>query len=189
MIESIQQGLYFTRSGEDHLDSGKPPVILLHGLFGMGRNLGAVARALSDQYAVFSFDLPNHGRSPHSDAMTISSMADDVLDSDFCGHFYGIVGAVVIDQNHLIDPIVRNFMIRFFKCQRSFVGGHHDNDLAAAVHGETDKRWRSETQTQRRDFRTFAGVSRVPSRTPPPLCHHSSASSFSRTLVSFTVGT
>ena len=79
MIDTIQQGLYFTRSGEDHLVSGKPPVILLHGLFGMGRNLGAVARALSDQYAVFSFDLPNHGRSPHSDEMTISSMADDVL--------------------------------------------------------------------------------------------------------------
>ena len=79
MIDSIQQGLYLTRSGEDHLVSGKPPVILLHGLFGMGRNLGAVARALSDQYAVFSFDLPNHGRSPHSDEMTISSMADDVL--------------------------------------------------------------------------------------------------------------
>jgi pimeloyl-ACP methyl ester carboxylesterase len=75
MVDSVQQGLYLTRSGEVNLGNGKPPVILLHGLFGMGRNLGAVARALSDQYAVFSFDLPNHGRSPHSDAMTISSMA------------------------------------------------------------------------------------------------------------------
>jgi len=79
MVMSVEQDLYVTRSGESNLNSGKPPVILLHGLFGMGRNLGAVARALSDQYAVFSFDLPNHGRSPHSDAMTISSMADDVL--------------------------------------------------------------------------------------------------------------
>ena len=79
MVKHVEQGLYVARSGESNLNSGKPPVILLHGLFGMGRNLGAVARALSDQYAVFSFDLPNHGRSPHSDAMTISSMADDVL--------------------------------------------------------------------------------------------------------------
>jgi len=79
MVDSVQQGLYLTCSGEVNLGNGKPPVILLHGLFGMGRNLGAVARALSDQYAVFSFDLPNHGRSPHSDAMTISSMADEVL--------------------------------------------------------------------------------------------------------------
>ena len=79
MVDSVQQGLYLTRSGEENLGNGKPPVILLHGLFGMGRNLGAVARALSDQYAVFSFDLPNHGRSPHSDEMTLASMADKVL--------------------------------------------------------------------------------------------------------------
>ena len=79
MVMSVEQDLYVTRSGESNLNSGKPPVILLHGLFGMGRNLGTVARVLSDQYAVFSFDLPNHGRSAHSDAMTISSMADDVL--------------------------------------------------------------------------------------------------------------
>ena len=79
MVKSVKQDLHVTRSGESHLNNGKPPVILLHGLFGMGRNLGAVARALSDQYAVFSFDLPNHGRSPHSDLMTISSMADDVM--------------------------------------------------------------------------------------------------------------
>lgn len=79
MVDSIEQGLYLTRSGEANLDSGKPPVILLHGLFGMGRNLGGVARVLSDKYAVFAFDLPNHGRSPHSDVMTINSMADDVL--------------------------------------------------------------------------------------------------------------
>lgn len=79
MPENIDQGLYFTQSGEANMNSDKPPVILLHGLFGMGRNLGGIARALSDQYAVFSFDLPNHGRSPHSDGMTITSMADAVL--------------------------------------------------------------------------------------------------------------
>ena len=79
MVMSVEQDLYVTRSGESNLNSGKPPVILLHGLFGMGRNLGTVARVLSDQYAVFSFDLPNHGRSPHSNAMTIASMADEVL--------------------------------------------------------------------------------------------------------------
>ena len=79
MPENIDQALYFTQSGEANMNSDKPPVILLHGLFGMGRNLGGIARALSDQYAVFAFDLPNHGRSPHSDGMTITSMADEVL--------------------------------------------------------------------------------------------------------------
>ncbi len=40
-----------------------PNVVLLHGLFGMGSNLGALARALQDDYRVHSIDLPNHGRS------------------------------------------------------------------------------------------------------------------------------
>lgn len=79
MVGSIEQGLYLTQSGEANINNGKPPVVLLHGLFGMGRNLGGIARELSNDYAVFAFDLPNHGRSPHSDVMTISSMADDVL--------------------------------------------------------------------------------------------------------------
>ena len=41
-----------------------PPVLLLHGLFGAGNNLGAVARSLQDRYQVHCLDLPNHGRSP-----------------------------------------------------------------------------------------------------------------------------
>jgi esterase len=58
-----------------------PPVILLHGLFGAGNNLGAVARSLQDRYRVHCLDLPNHGRSPwletHSD---LADMADCVRD-------------------------------------------------------------------------------------------------------------
>ena len=49
--------LYVKRNGEG------PAVILLHGLFGAGGNLGALARALQVEFAVFSVDLPNHGRS------------------------------------------------------------------------------------------------------------------------------
>lgn len=40
-----------------------PAVILMHGLFGAGGNLGALARSLHDCYQVYSLDLPNHGRS------------------------------------------------------------------------------------------------------------------------------
>lgn len=40
-----------------------PAVILMHGLFGAGSNLGALARSLRDRYCVYSLDLPNHGRS------------------------------------------------------------------------------------------------------------------------------
>ncbi|MEH6519248.1 MAG: alpha/beta fold hydrolase [Halioglobus sp.] len=52
------------------------PVVLIHGLFGMGSNLGALARALSDGYRVYSVDLPNHGRSGWLDSADIPAMAD-----------------------------------------------------------------------------------------------------------------
>ena len=53
-------------------------VLLLHGLFGAGDNLGALARALADGFRVVQVDLRNHGRSPHSAAMTFAAMAADI---------------------------------------------------------------------------------------------------------------
>jgi esterase len=50
-------------------------VILLHGLFGNGGNLGALARALAPDHTVYSLDLPNHGRSAWMADSTLASMA------------------------------------------------------------------------------------------------------------------
>ncbi len=52
-----------------------PPVVLLHGLFGAGNNLGALARALQADYEVYSLDLPNHGRSAWLSEPTLATMA------------------------------------------------------------------------------------------------------------------
>jgi esterase len=52
-----------------------PDVILLHGLFGMGSNLGALARALKDEFRVHSLDLPNHGRSEWLEPMSVETLA------------------------------------------------------------------------------------------------------------------
>jgi len=49
-------------------------VVLLHGLFGSGSNLGALARSLQDRYSVHSVDLPNHGRSDWLQQMDLHSM-------------------------------------------------------------------------------------------------------------------
>lgn len=57
-----------------------PDVVLLHGLFGMGSNLGALARALADSYRVHSLDLPNHGRSDWLDEAGIDELAVAVAD-------------------------------------------------------------------------------------------------------------
>lgn len=53
-------------------------VLLLHGLFGAGDNLGALAKALMADFRVVQVDLRNHGRSPHTSSMNFDSMAADV---------------------------------------------------------------------------------------------------------------
>ena len=58
-----------------------PPLVLMHGLFGTARNLGAIARALSTQARVLSLDLRNHGESPHDPHMDYASMAADVAET------------------------------------------------------------------------------------------------------------
>jgi esterase len=53
-----------------------PAVVLLHGLFGAGANLGGVARALQSTFSVFSVDLPGHGRSAWLADLTLPAMAE-----------------------------------------------------------------------------------------------------------------
>lgn len=48
---------------ETGVDSGQPPVILAHGLYGSGRNLGGLARRLAETRRVLSVDMRNHGDS------------------------------------------------------------------------------------------------------------------------------
>lgn len=54
------------------------PVLVLHGLFGAGRNWLTVARRMSARYAFHLLDLRNHGRSPHTATMTYTDMVADV---------------------------------------------------------------------------------------------------------------
>jgi esterase len=60
------------------LKGSGPDVVLLHGLFGSGNNLGSLARSLQPRYAVHSLDLPNHGRSSWLDCAPIGVMATHV---------------------------------------------------------------------------------------------------------------
>lgn len=53
-------------------------VVILHGLFGMGRNWAGIARSLSETHRVLTVDLRNHGSSPWADEMTYEAMAEDV---------------------------------------------------------------------------------------------------------------
>ena len=52
--------------------------MLLHGLFGSGDNLRAIARGLEDQFQVILPDLPNHGTSSHIGSSTHEAMVDSI---------------------------------------------------------------------------------------------------------------
>lgn len=55
-----------------------PPLAILHGLFGSGRNWAAIARRLAAHHRVIALDLRNHGASPWADTMDYAEMAEDV---------------------------------------------------------------------------------------------------------------
>jgi Predicted hydrolases or acyltransferases (alpha/beta hydrolase superfamily) len=83
--------------------SGKP-VVLIHGLFGSLENLGGIARKLAEHHHIYSLDLPNHGRSDHTDQTSLAEMADTVYrwlqrqsfcHASFVGHSLG--GKVVME--------------------------------------------------------------------------------------------
>ena len=68
-------GLASTTYGEDG-----PRLVLLHGLFGQGRNFTQVAKALATEARVTLVDLPDHGRSPWSGSFSYTAVADQVAD-------------------------------------------------------------------------------------------------------------
>ena len=56
------------------------PIIILHGLFGLGDNWRTIARKLEDEYQCIIPDLRNHGKSPHEPEMNWNVMASDVME-------------------------------------------------------------------------------------------------------------
>ena len=54
-----------------------PPVVILHGLFGAGRNWAPIAQALGHSYRFYLPDARNHGASPWAEAMSYPDMALD----------------------------------------------------------------------------------------------------------------
>ena len=75
-----------------------PPILVLHGLFGMLDNWKSIANQLETDYSVYLLDLRNHGRSPHVETMSLHSMAQDLrswmdqqglASAHFVGHSLG----------------------------------------------------------------------------------------------------
>lgn len=93
--------LTYTTTGEN---SEQPPVILAHGLFGSGRNLGGIARRLGQERQVISVDMRNHGDSFHSEQHDYRALAADLAQviadhggqADVVGHSMGGKAAMAL---------------------------------------------------------------------------------------------
>lgn len=105
--------LAIQRFGED-----KPglPLVIVHGLFGSGRNWGAIARRLALMQPVVTLDQRNHGDSPRFATQSYADMAGDVAEvietlggrADIMGHSMGGKTAM---QLALTRPGLLNRMI------------------------------------------------------------------------------
>jgi pimeloyl-ACP methyl ester carboxylesterase len=94
-----------------------PPVMVMHGLFGMLDNWQTFAKALSDHYTVFIVDLRNHGRSFHDDDTSYPAMAGDVITLadhlglkrfNLIGHSMGgkVACQIALDHPERVDHLI-----------------------------------------------------------------------------------
>lgn len=96
--------------------SGKPPLLIVHGLYGSARNWGVIARRLADTRDVVSVDQRNHGESPRFDVHDYPSMAADLAEvirslgdqADVLGHSMGGKAAMqlALTQGDLVRRLV-----------------------------------------------------------------------------------
>jgi len=83
---------------------GKPPLLIVHGLFGSARNWGVLQKRLGQDRQVLAVDLRNHGESFHSDDNSYAALADDLAEviaafggvADVLGHSMGGKAAMVL---------------------------------------------------------------------------------------------
>lgn len=116
----------------DSVAGDGPDVVLLHGLFGMGSNLGSLARALQDRYRVHSVDLPNHGHSGWLDEASLVVQAQCVAQwmeerhlhsAAFVGHS---LGGKVAMQLALQEPLKVDALVVADIAPVNYAGSHDD---------------------------------------------------------------
>ena len=119
--------LHFSTSG-----SGTA-LVILHGLFGSGRNWQSHARQLARHFQVFSVDLRNHGESFHANEMNYPAMAQDVAqllhrlelsDCYMLGHSMGGKVAMMLAQQN--PALVKRMIVADIAPVDYF---HHYDDL------------------------------------------------------------
>ncbi len=62
-------------------DPARPPLVMVHGLFGQGKNLSLQARQMAETHHVFAVDLRNHGTAGWDDIHDYPSLAGDLYET------------------------------------------------------------------------------------------------------------
>ncbi len=92
-------------------------LLILHGLFGSLDNWQLLAKKYAEHFTVYSIDLRNHGKSPHSDVFNYEAMAEDLTEFittyhlkivSIIGHSMGGKVAMQFAFNHpdLLDKLI-----------------------------------------------------------------------------------
>ncbi len=97
-------------------DPNAPPLVLVHGLFGQGKNLAAAARAMTKTHYVMSVDLRNHGDAGWDSTHDYPAMAEDLLETfeqfgkiEIMGHSMGGKAAMRLSLSH--PEFVRRILV------------------------------------------------------------------------------
>ena len=98
-------------------DQPGPPILIAHGLYGSARNLGVVAKRLSDTRRVLAVDMRNHGASPWFDSHSYADLASDLAEvvavhggqADVVGHSMGGKAAMALALLH--PNLVRRLIV------------------------------------------------------------------------------
>lgn len=105
--------LYHKQYGNDG-----PPLIILHGLLGASGNWHTLSRdTFSEHFRVYTADLRNHGRSPHSEQFDYPALASDVQEliereglapAHVLGHSMGGKAAMqlALEEPGLVDRLI-----------------------------------------------------------------------------------
>lgn len=93
-----------------------PPLMIIHGLYGSGRNWGVIAKRLADSARIFTVDLRNHGNSGWTNTHSYPDMADDIAElithlggpMHVLGHSMGGKAAMLLAVNNpgMVDRLI-----------------------------------------------------------------------------------
>jgi pimeloyl-ACP methyl ester carboxylesterase len=120
-----------------------PPLMIVHGLYGSGRNWGVIARRLSDRGQTITPDLRNHGDSPRGATHGYPDLADDLAELiahvggpvDLCGHSMGgkAAMALALTRPDLIRKLVVADIapVAYGHTQQGMIDAMRQVDLAA----------------------------------------------------------